>query len=36
VPADFADSNLTLFQQNLDYLKNFNKIFYRSLFDTLN
>jgi hypothetical protein len=36
VPANFNDSNLLLFKQNIDYLKSFNKIFYRSLFDGLN
>ncbi len=36
VPATFNESNMILFRQNFDYLKNFNKIFYRALFDTLN
>lgn len=36
VPADFTEEHSAVFRQNIEYLKSFNKIFYRSLFDTFN
>lgn len=36
VPSNFTEENSLAFKQNIEYLKSFNKIFYRSLFDTFN
>ena len=36
VPVNFNEENSLMFRQNIEYLKSFNKIFYRSLFDTFN
>lgn len=36
VPPNFTEENTLIFRQNIEYLKSFNKIFYRSLFDTFN
>jgi len=36
VPANFNEENSLAFKQNIEYLKSFNKIFYRALFDTFN
>lgn len=35
-PPNFEASNPLVFQHHLELLKSFNKIFYRSLFDTFN
>ena len=36
VPSNFSEENSLMFRQNIECLKSFNKIFYRSLFDTYN
>lgn len=36
VPPNFDQSNAVIFKHQFELLKSFNKIFYRSLFDTFN